>query len=188
VLVVDTVVTTQIHMLQTLQEILVVLVVGLVLMKVIHNIQLEQHHHHQQHPHKEVVVDLVDTLVVVAAEQADKVEMQHPQVHMEMDMLEMVELEHCLLSLVSQLIMPVAVAVAHTHLEQHHRVVDLAVLAAVVVVVLVMMDQTAMHTMVMMDQPVSVVEIEEYKTLVEAVEDLQDTRLLAVMVLLVSLF
>jgi len=86
VLVVDTVVTTQIHMLQTLQEILVGLVVGLVLMKVIHHIQLEQHHHQQQHPHKEVVVDLVDMLEAVVVVPVVSVEMQLPQVLTPLDM------------------------------------------------------------------------------------------------------
>jgi len=139
VLVVDTVVTTQIHMFQTLQEILVGLVVGLVLMKVIHYIQLEQHHHQQQHPHKEVVVDLVDMLEAVVAEQADKVEMQHPQVHMEMGMLVMVDLEHCHLSLESQHIMPVEVVEVHTSQEQHREKVVKVVPVAVVMVDLVML-------------------------------------------------
>jgi hypothetical protein len=164
------------------------LVVVLDLMKVMHYIQPEQHHHQQLHQHKEAVVDLVDTLAEVEEEQADKVVTHLQEALMVMGMPEMVDLEHCLLSLVFQLIMLVEEEEEHMHLEQHHSVVDLAVLVAVVVVDLAMMVQTAMHTMVMMDQLVSVVEIEEYNTLEVVVEDPQDSKLLEVMVVLVSLF
>jgi len=70
---------------------------------------------------------------------------------------------------------------------RHQQLLRLVDWVEVVKVVSVILDQTIIHTMEMKDLLVTV-EIEESRTPVAVVEEDQDFKLLAVMVVLVSLF